>query len=98
MVARTKLALAVTADKTYGQKILLPPNVRKAIQALNKLGFANVRASMEDGRHVITVVSSKEMFNANMKAIVDIGETGILLRCRTNVKPRDYLGLFNNMN
>ena len=98
MVARTKLALAVTADKAYKQKILLPPNVHKAIQGLNKLGFANVRPSMEDGGHVITVVSSKKMFNANMKAIVDIGKTGILLRCRINIKPHDYLGLFNNMN
>ena len=98
MVARTKLALTFIPGKVYKQTILLPPNVHKAIQGLNKLGFANVRASMEDGRYVITVVSSKEMFNANMKAIIDIGETGILLRCRTNVKPRDYLGLLNNMN
>ena len=47
---------------------------------------------------LITVVSSKEMFNANMNAIINIGKTGIFLRCRTNREPPDYPNLFCNVN
>ncbi len=79
------------------QKSTVPKEVRIALQRLHTIGFANAKASREEGRHVITLYSTKEMFNANMITIVEITKSGILLRCRTSPAPH-HSDLFRNMN
>ena len=95
---KTTVDLTYLVNNAHKQKIFLPQKVQTALKALYEAGFANTMVSKEAEKHVITLVSSKEMFNKNMKVLVDIGNTGVLLRCRTSIEQYDYFNLHRNMN
>ena len=80
---RINLLVALLAPN---QAAPIPKEVRRAFQVLNGVGFTNLSFSRENGRLVITIISTQAMFSANMKTIVDISNSGILLRCRTREK------------